>query len=299
MRYLGIDIGGTAIKYGVFNEAGVEDLTTTGEVKTVNDDLDKFLDLLASIITKFDDIDGIGISIPGGVNGKTGDIIEGGAVPVLGGTNIKEKMYEKLGIRVSVENDANCCALAEKWIGNGADAENFICVTIGTGIGGGVIINNKLFAGNRFFVGEFGFMLMDSNIKDLKNVEESVSMSGRCSTYALVGQVAKKIGVDREKLDGKTIFKMIEEGNQDVIDVYENWVKVLSVGIANLGFAFDPDKILIGGGVSSVDKVINDVRKHVASINIYSARWEIDNCAYFNNSGKIGAVYNYIVENSK
>ena len=294
MKYLGIDVGGTNIKYGIFNEFGIEDISQIGEVKTINDDLNKFLELITSIIDKFDNIDGVGLSIPGGVDGKNGLIIEGGAVPVLAGINIKEILYERLGINIAVENDANCCALAEKWIGNGVDAENFICVTIGTGIGGGVIINNKLYAGNRFFVGEFGYMMFNLGEEEIKN---SKTTSYHCSTYSLVRQVAEVLNMDKEDLDGKMIFEMIEKENQDVIDVYESWVRNLSLAIANLGFAFDPDKILIGGGVSSVDKVINDVRKHVASINIYSARWKIDNCAYFNNSGKIGAVYNYICGN--
>ena len=294
MKYLGIDVGGTNIKYGIFNELGIEDISQIGEVKTINDDLNKFLELIVSIIDKFENLDGVGLSIPGGVDGKTGLIIEGGAVPVLAGINIKEILYERLGINIAVENDANCCALAEKWIGNGVDVENFICVTIGTGIGGGVIINNKLYAGNRFFVGEFGYMMFNSDEEEIKN---SKTTSYHCSTYSLVRQVAEALNMDKEDLDGKMIFEMIEKENQVVIDVYETWVRNLSLAIANLGFAFDPDKILIGGGVSSVDKVINDVRKHVASINIYSARWKIDNCAYFNNSGKIGAVYNYICGN--
>ena len=296
MKYLGIDIGGTNIKYGIFNEFGIEDITQIGEVKTINDDLDKFLDLIVSIIGRFDNLDGVGFSIPGGINAKTGEIIEGGAIPVLGGINIKQVLYERLGINIAAENDANCCALAEKWIGNGVDAENFICVTIGTGIGGGVIINNKLFAGNRFFVGEFGYMMFNSGEEEIKDCKTT---SYHCSTASLVIKTAQALDMNREDLNGKMIFEMIEQENQKVIEVYERWVRDLSIAIANLGFAFDPDKILLGGGVSSVDKVINDVRKHVASINIYAARWEIDNCAYFNNSGKIGAVYNYIVENSK
>lgn len=296
MKFLGIDIGGTNIKYGIFNEFGFEDISQMGEIKTINTNLDKLLDLIVDIIKRFSNIDGVGLSIPGRLNGKTGDVFAGGAIPIIAGINIKKILQERLGIIVAVENDANCCALAEKCIGNGIDTENFICVTIGTGIGGGIIINNRLFSGSRFFAGEFGHMMFNSDEEEIKNYKPA---SYYCSTSSLVRQVAERTNMNEEGLNGKIIFEMTEKCNQDVIDIYEKWVRNLSIVIANLGFAFDPDKILIGGGVSSVKKIINDVRKHVASINIYSARWKIDNCAYFNNSGKIGAVYNYIVENLK
>ncbi|MGL4762272.1 MAG: ROK family protein [Sarcina sp.] len=141
-------------------------------------------------------------------------------------------------------------------------------------------MNNKLLHGSRFFAGEFGRMLVNSDENELKDYKNT---GYHCSTYSLVRQVAKALNVDKEKLNGKIIFEMIEKGNQEVINVYEGWIKQLSLAIANLGFIFDPEKILIGGGVSAVSKVIDDIRKYVGSIDSYGTQWEITNCKYFNN----------------
>ncbi|WP_297521846.1 ROK family protein, partial [uncultured Clostridium sp.] len=274
MRYLGIDVGGTNIKYGVFSEFGVEDILRSGEVRTITDDLDGFINLIGDIINKFENIDGVGLSIPCAVNSKSGLVVEEGGVPVLDGLNIKEILHERLGIKIAVENDANCCALAEQWIGNGKGVENFICITIGTGVGGGIIINNKLLTGNRFFAGEFGRMILKV---DKGDIEDYKNTGYYCSTSSLVRQVAKVLRVETESLNGKIIFEMIKKENQDVINVYEKWVKQLSIAIANLGFIFDPEKILIGGGVSNASKVIDDIKKYVDSIDIYDSQWEINN----------------------
>lgn len=150
-RYLGIDVGGTEIKYGIFDENGNEFIEESGSAKSVRDDLDKIIDILSRMIKSAKEIDGVGISIPGGVDNENGVIIEGGAIPVLAGVDLIGILNEKTGFNVAIENDANCVVLAEKWIGNGKDCSSFVCMTIGTGIGGGMFINNKIHVGKNFF----------------------------------------------------------------------------------------------------------------------------------------------------
>ncbi|QIK68892.1 ROK family protein [Erysipelothrix sp. HDW6C] len=291
-RYLGIDVGGSSIKYGVFNEAGVEYPGENGHTPTIKDSLESVLSTLVAIINEFDNLDGVGLSIPGGVNSETNTIIEGGAIPPIGGVKIGELLKERTGVDVVIENDANCVALAEKWIGNGVNARNLVCVTIGSGIGGGIIIDHKLYTGSNFFAGEFGYMIH----REFAEYSDIEIMSANSASIPMIKAVAAAKNVPYETLDGKKVFAMLADNDPVVQGIYDRWIRALSTGILNIGFALDPDTILIGGGVSAVPRIIEDVRREVAAMNKYSKHWHIDVCKQFNDAGKIGAAYNCMMK---
>ena len=292
-RYLGIDIGGTEIKYGIFDENGNEFIEESGSAKSVRDDLDKIIDILSRIIKSAKEIDGVGISIPGGVDNENGVIIEGGAIPVLAGVDLIGILNEKTGFNVAIENDANCVVLAEKWIGNGKDCSSFVCMTIGTGIGGGMFINNKIHVGKNFFAGEFGYIIIEE-IEDYNNIP---TLSFSSATEPLLKQVALAKEMKFKDINGLKVFEMIENGDEVVIEAYRKWLRKLCIGINNVGFSIDPEKFLIGGGVSGAPRLIPDIKEELRKINPYTESWKIETCKHFNSSGKIGAVYNYLVRN--
>lgn len=292
-RYLGIDVGGTEIKYGIFDENGNEFIEKSGSVKSVRDDLDKIIDILSRIIKSAKEIDGVGISIPGGVDNENGVIIEGGAIPVLAGVDLIGILNEKTGFNVAIENDANCVVLAEKWIGNGKDCSSFVCMTIGTGIGGGMFINNKIHVGKNFFAGEFGYIIIEE-FEDYNNIP---TLSFSSATEPLLKQVALAKEMKFEDINGLKVFEMIENGDEVVIEAYRKWLRKLCIGINNVGFSIDPEKFLIGGGVSGAPRLIPDIKEELRKINPYTESWKIETCKHFNSSGKIGAVYNYLVRN--
>ena len=292
-RYLGIDIGGTEIKYGIFDENGNEFIEESGSLKSVRDDLDKIIDILSRIIKSAKEIDGVGISIPGGVDNENGVIIEGGAIPVLAGVDLIGILNEKTGFNVAIENDANCVVLAEKWIGNGKDCSSFVCMTIGTGIGGGMFINNKIHVGKNFFAGEFGYIIIEE-FEDYNNIP---TLSFSSATEPLLKQVALAKEMKFKDINGLKVFEMIENGDEVVIEAYRKWLRKLCIGINNVGFSIDPEKFLIGGGVSGAPRLIPDIKEELRKINPYTESWKIETCKHFNSSGKIGAVYNYLVRN--
>ena len=292
-RYLGIDVGGTEIKYGIFDENGNEFIEESGSVKSVRDDLDKIIDILSRIIKSAKEIDGVGISIPGGVDNENGVIIEGGAIPVLAGVDLIGILNEKTGFNVAIENDANCVVLAEKWIGNGKDCSSFVCMTIGTGIGGGMFINNKIHVGKNFFAGEFGYIIIEE-FEDYNNIP---TLSFSSATEPLLKQVALAKEMKFKDINGLKVFEMIENGDEVVIEAYRKWLRKLCIGINNVGFSIDPEKFLIGGGVSGAPRLIPDIKEELRKINPYTESWKIETCKHFNSSGKIGAVYNYLVRN--
>lgn len=286
-RYLGIDVGGSSIKYGVYDELGNFELGSDGSIKTINHDLEKLLEALAKIILDQGELTGVGLSIPGGVKSTTGDIIEGGAVPVLGGINIVEVMKAYVPYTIAVENDANCAALAEKWIGAGRGVKNFVCVTIGSGVGGGIIINDELYTGSNFFAGEFGYMI-NHEFDDFDDIQ---IFSATSASIPFIRFVAKALNVPFSTLDGVKVFKMIDEGNEVVTEIYRKWIRNLAQGILNIGFALDPEKILLGGGVSVVPRLIVDVNEQLKQMNKYSKHWSVEVCEQFNDAGRIGAAY--------
>lgn len=277
-KYLGIDIGGTEIKYGIYDEFGKEYESHT--TASVQDNLSQILDILFNIINQYKEVEGIGLSIPGGVNSDTGFIIEGGACSALNQLDLISLLKQKTSLPIALENDANCAALAEQWLGNGKECKNFVCLTIGTGIGGGIIINHNLFTGSHYFAGEFGYM-QDNRCRNL---------SYTASTSRLVKDV-KKI-IHDNNIDGRKIFQMLDQGNELVLEVYKKWIHTLTVGIYNIGTCFDPDKVLIGGGVSNQERLMNDIQNELKNVQEYEVEWKVEPCLCRNNAGKIGAIYN-------
>lgn len=293
-KYLGIDIGGTFIKYGIFSKDGIE--LSSGKVKTTMITLDRFINTLVNIINENEDVDGIGVSMPGFIDTNTGYIIDAGSIYPLHNRNLKEIIYEKCGRDIEIENDANCVALAEKWMGNGKEYSDFLVMTIGTGIGGGIIIDNKLYKGNRFMAGEFGYMIVDG----VGNKTSKYTSSKNASTKALIDSVARVKFMPREMLNGKKIFEMIENNDEKVIDIYNKWINNLALNIYNLVYIFNPEAILIGGGVSRQSRLIDDIKMRLYEIDKRTIEFvNIETCKFCNNSGKIGAVYNYLFKNNK
>lgn len=300
-RYLGIDIGGTKIKYGILDEYGVE--TEQNEINTPKDSYEEFIIKIVELINKYENLNGIGMSIPGCINPNTGYISNGGALRYLDKVNLKEELSKYTNLDLAFENDANCVALAEKWIGNAKECTDFICITVGTGIGGAIFINNKLCSGKNNFSGEFGYMI----INDIDKVNTVCTMSKIASTQSLIKEVANKKCLDFESINGLHVFELIKNNDKTTIDIYNEWIRKLAIGIYNLGFIIDPEKILIGGGISSNPKFIEDIKESLVNMvkNIekeeipeinpsIDKRWIIDTCKHFNNSGKIGAVYNLL-----
>jgi len=279
--YLGIDVGGTNTKYSVYNELG-ETIDAGGEVASVRYDFSEILSLLTNIIAQFPTIDGIGISIPGGVDKDTGVVIGGGACPGLSNKDIRTILEQQCQLPVSIENDANCATLAEQWLGNGRDCENFICITIGTGIGGGLVLNRKLYVGSHSFAGEFGFMIMSSGSSEIFSLTSS--------TDALLRQVQASSNIR----NGRELFASLGEAH--VKEVYDSWVRELARGIYNIASMFDPDTVLIGGGVSAQSRLIEDVKIAINKMCEYDYKWSIQACHLKNDAGKIGAVYKLITE---
>ena len=144
-------------------------------------------------------------------------------------------LEENYSLPAILENDVNCMALGEKWLGAGKNLSNFICLTIGTGIGGGIILNNELFRGENFVAGEFGHILIKKG-----------EFQDFASTTALIRLTKEKTG---KALNGEEIFNLEKKGVIEYKNIISEWIENLTDGLSSLIYCFNPKDIILGGGV--------------------------------------------------
>lgn len=306
-NYFGIDVGGTSIKMAIINENGkiIEKLSLQANINNYQVPL---LDRVKKAVLKIKEvarkknfnIEGIGVSAAGQINSKSGMIIgDNGHIPDWRGTNLKFEIENLTGLKTEVENDANCAAIAEKWLGNARDYDYSIIYTIGTGIGAGIIIDNQIFNGSYGIGGEIGHMIIDHQGREC-----SCGNRGCFEQYgsmtALVRDVKKELGVEK-KIDGKYIFKMLKEDNQKLEKIFNKFLNYHATAIISLLHIFNPTAVLIGGGISAQKELlIKPLEKKVKAkaMSAYTDEFVLETAKLSNNAGMIGAVRNFIEKNN-
>ena len=266
----GIDVGGTTVKCGLFSVKG--DILDKWEIptRTENNGVNILPDVAAAIDAKIqekgiarDTIAGVGVGIPGPVN-EDGAVIC--AVNLHWGYVELEKELEKLtGLTVKAGNDANVAALGEMWKGGGTGYHNVVMVTLGTGVGGGIIVNGKIVTGTHGAGGEIGHI----------HVEDDETLSCNCGNQGCLEQYASATGVVRlanrmleatdkasvlrnEEVTAKAVFDAVKAGDELAMEVAEKFGKYLGTALAVIAGVVDPEVFVIGGGVSKAGKILLD-----------------------------------------
>ena len=282
MNILAIDIGGTMIKYGLVSSDG--EILSTDKIETeAEKGLENILNKIDNIFKRYKENNPVGIAVSGTgqINGMIGKVIGGNPIiPNWIGTNLVKILEKKYNLPAVLENDVNCVALGEKWIGAGKDLSNFICLTIGTGIGGGIILNNQLFRGENFVAGEFGHILIKKG-----------EFEQFASTTALIRLVKERT---RKTLNGKEIFDLEKKEIVEYQEVISEWIENLTDGLSSIVYCFNPANIILGGGVigqgeALINRIKNSLFKKIGlqfkeKLNIIQAKLG-------NNAGMIGASY--------
>ena len=305
--YLGIDIGGTAVKFGLVNGEGV----MVSEVSEYSVKFDNYETPIIETVVKsakefmsknnknFFDINGIGVSATGGINSKLG-IVEGSAGHIKNweGTNIKKRLEAEFGMNTVVLNDANAAALGEMWKGAAKGRENVVVMTIGTGVGGGIIVDSKILLGSKGFAGEIGHIPVNVDGEEC-SCGNTGCIEHYGSTSALVRNIKNAvisgeiIGINEDEIDGRLIFKQVSAGNKVVIKYVDEWINYISAALVGLVHIFNPEMVILGGGVSKqkgffVDKVRDKVLHGV--MHNFAQGLSIEAAELGNNAGIIGAV---------
>ena len=293
-NYLAIDVGGTALKIGLLTEEG--EILESDSKKTPKT-LDAFYQIIEDTFHEYEGVKGLALSLPGAVDSETGIIGGSSALDYIHGPNIKEELEKRLQVRVEMENDANCAALAEVWKGAASDVNDCCFIVSGTGIGGAVVKNKRIHKGQHLHGGEFGYMIADFNFE----TKEMKTWSDVGSTVAVVRAVAKAKGVDVASLDGRDIFDHYHE-DSDYEKAVDKYYYVLANGIYNLQYAYDPQKIIIGGGISVRDDMLDEVNQRLDVIfhrfKHAKIRPVVLTCQYHNDANLLGALYHFLTIHS-
>ncbi|SHO44006.1 ROK family protein [Anaerocolumna xylanovorans] len=282
-NYISMDIGGTFIKYGLMNNEFCEENPL---VLPTEKNPERFLNQLIQIINERKaEADGVAISIGGFINPVTGHNSDYSVGNNFKAYNLKEELVKHTGLRVAIENDSNCAALAEMQLGAGRNCSDFCMVTLGTGIGGAIIHNRQLLRGRNFKAGEFGFTIIGR-----EGHNRAYDYKAASATAVLAKRVSDLLG---QSVDGNYVFDHLED--MRVKEIYEEWLEDLAMVIGNIAVSFDPEKVIIGGGISTRESFITDLQSRVYHIFKHLKEYvTIEACRLGNNAGKIGALINFM-----
>ncbi len=264
----GIDVGGTTVKCGLFNVKG--DVLEKWEIptRTENNGCNILPDVAAAIAAKIaekkldrTEIAGVGVGVPGPVN-------EEGEVPTAvnlhwGYVHLVEQMERLTGLPVKAGNDANVAALGEMWKGGGAGYHNVVLVTLGTGVGGGIIHNGQIVTGSHGAGGEIGHIHVtddvdrDCNCGNRGCLEQVTSATG--ITYLANRRLAKDDApsvLRGQEISAKAVFDAVNENDALAMEIAEEFGRYLGMALANVAGVVDPDVFVIGGGVSKAGPIL-------------------------------------------
>ncbi|BDZ31864.1 ROK family protein [Lactiplantibacillus sp. WILCCON 0030] len=286
MQSLGlVDIGGTSIKFAIWDGHALQEHHAITTPKNLTD----FFDLLTSEVEKMKamaPIVGVGISAPGAVDKQTGIIGGASAIPYIHNFKIQQELSAKFGLPVSMENDANCAALAELDSGAGAGANSLAFFVVGTGVGGSIIINHRIWHGAHLFGGEFGFTMATAT----HTVSELGTVPNALRRYQASNPQAAPI-------DGKQLFELASNGDEAAGKEVQTIYRTLATAIYNIQYSFDPEKIVLGGGVSNNPALIpgieTEIEKIRAQVKIASLKPDVVPCVYTDEANLRGAAVDF------
>lgn len=293
--YVGIDIGGTNIKYGLLTADG--QVIDDQQVKTANSGT-QIIEEITTIVKNYQEdyeIKAVGVSAPGVIQ-DDGFMVTGGAIHDFYGMNLRVAIEDMIQLPTTIENDANCAALAEKWLGAGQPYHHLLAVVVGTGVGGGIIINDQLFRGAHATAGEFGFMMVEP-IEEADSRLATLSLTGSVGC-GIVNKYAEKAGLNEDTyLNGEEVFAQLAKGEALAQQVIADFYNRLAIGIFNMAVSFDPEIILIGGAISGNHSFMTELTRQVHELKAQHRDMgpvvlpEIAPCHFLNKAGIIGATY--------
>lgn len=290
MKIIGIDIGGTTIKADLYDDFGTS-LNQFKEIETIidydlgmNQILNQVCDLIGEYILNYS-IDGVGISTAGVVNANTGEIIYAGyTIPGYIGVNFTSEIEKRFGLSTFVENDVNCAALGELWKGQAKDKKNVVMVTIGTGIGGSIIVNGQIVNGFNYTAGEVGYIPIGNS-----------DWQSKASTTALIHLYQKKSLKTNQT--GRTFFTDLSSGDKVAKETFEIFVENLTKGLLAISYLLNPEILILGGGIlAKKDILLPEIQSSLAK-NVMDNRFLPKNvvaATLGNEAGRIGAVKNFL-----
>ncbi|MDN6140682.1 MAG: ROK family protein [Tetragenococcus koreensis] len=275
------DMGGSSIKYGLWDQ---QTLHQTGSFATPATFEQLQIQLKQIITLNKNQITGVAFSSPGAVNVKNRRIDGISAIPYIHQRPIFDELESYLGLPVAIENDANCAGICEMTLGAGKYVENAIFVVIGTGVGGAIFINNRLYKGAHLFGGEVGLM-HNLNGKTLSYNGTAVNTAKRFS---------EQYG---DKITGIELFEQKEAGDKRAAQAIADMYNHLADSLYNIQVSLDPEMVILGGGISARPELAEALQTRLQLLltkeGVAEILPEVRSCHYQNNANLIGAAINF------
>ena len=311
MKYVGVDIGGTNLKAGLVDESGVLLATQKMKVASIADDeglawtvASLVQELARTVNIPVSDVASVGVGVPGTVEIRSGSINYTCNLP-LRNVPLRKLFRRYLSIPLYIENDANCAALAEYLVGAGRDSKRFVTVTLGTGVGAGIVHNGKIYHGANGMAGEVGHMVIQRDglpcpcgRRGCWEQYASATALQRLTAEALAAHpdsiLAQVVAENEGRVSGQSAFIAARRGDPVGQQVCDEYVDYLACGVVNVVNIFQPDTLAIGGGVSNEaeEQLLLPVRQRVARESIpcgRDRRTRIVKAELGNRAGLIGA----------
>ena len=308
MKYcFGVDIGGTTVKLGLFTTEG--EIVDKWEIKTRTENQGEAVlpDIAAALNEKLeekqipkDEVEGIGVGVPAPVDSE--GVVQNTANLGWGYKEVKREMEELSGMRAEIGNDANVAALGEMWLGAGKGRKNIVMVTLGTGVGGGIIMNGKILTGENGAAGEIGHITV--------NPKETLTCG--CGCKGCLEQYSSATGVIRlakerleasdkpselrkfadDEIGGKEVFDAYKAGDELAAEAVDEFAAYLGMGLGNVASVVDPQAFVIGGGLSKNGPIVIELIKKQYEKNVMFAlkNTEFRLAELGNDAGMYGAV---------
>lgn len=260
-KYLTFDIGGTNLKYALIDKKG--HILEKNRVKTNTDSLDAFMASVYKIADEYqDEFDGIAVCAPGKIDTDEKVIHFGGSLKFLDGLNLQEALGDRYNVPISVENDGKAAALSEQWLGELKGVDTGIAITLGTGVGSGVIVNGRILHGSSFQAGELSWMITNSGA-GVKHVAAYAGFT--CSAVNMIKKVNLALG-NKNLDDGLSAFEAINNGDLRAMAIFKRYCRNVAIMIINIQTVINASKVVIGGGISNQSILIEEIDNQLSKI---------------------------------
>ena len=301
-NYMAIDVGGTNVKYSLMTDQA--EILEKGEFPTPYDEgLQGLVDGLKKVYDSYADrnIEALVMSAPGKIDATKGYFYTSGALHYIDGINLGDVLKDVIPVPFAVENDAKAAALAEIWKGSLQGIKDAFVMVLGTGIGGAVVIDGKLYRGHTFAAGEFSGIPMNLYAFPMEfgNAWAVTNGVGR-----LVDRYARLSNQDPEKLNGRILFDAANHGDEYALQAIDDYTKTIASGIMGLQFTLDVQRVAVGGGISKQPLLMDYIRKNLTlyysaaqqAMALPATAPEVVPCTFGNDANMIGALYHYLYE---
>lgn len=288
MQILVVDIGGTFIKYAFMTED--MSILNRGKVKTPESGREELIETLGNIYDQMPEVEGIAISMPGIIDTENGYCSMGGALRYNDDFYLRHSLYQRCPVKIVMENDAKCAAMAEATVGSLKDVEDGFVLIFGTMIGGGFIKNHRLHRGKHFSAGEVSYInTTQDGMPTFSNV-----WGNRCGTVNLCQMYAEKKKLDSEIVDGIMVFEAVNHQEPEALECLQKFTKEIAVQLFNIQTILDPERFAIGGGISAqpvfIEYIRNNLKELYAECPYHVPHAEVVSCKFQNDANLVGAL---------